>query len=93
MSSVVWLRCWSRFEFLLKICNYFIDKFKSIVQRGNHLWVAYCVVLLWLQNKVGSVDVVCLYRQVVELSIDGTDGMDEVAIVMVGGGVVCAESV
>ena len=57
------------FEFLLDILNHFVDHFKSSIQSGNHLWLTALEVLIWQQGESGSVYLVDIDRQVIELCV------------------------
>ena len=68
------------------------DKFTSFVQSGDYLWLAYCVVLVWLKSEAGLVEFIDVNRQLVVLNLEGMDGTDEGETTVVGDSVVCAES-
>ena len=65
---------------------------KSLIQSGNHVFLTARVVHVWLQDKVGLVEFVAVDRQVIKQCVHGSDSIDKVAIVVVGGGISCAES-
>ena len=84
-SIVIWFAWRGLFDVLFEVFDGLTYHIKMCIQIGDHAFFVAQVVSVWLQGKAGWAEFVDIDRHMIKLRVQGSNGMDDVTVAVVGG--------